>query len=31
MMRWCFIECPIGYSVDYETFSKELSNILCEI
>ena len=24
------IECPIDYSVNYETFSKELANILCE-
>ncbi len=25
------IECPIDYSVNYETFSKELSNIVCDI
>ena len=25
------IECPIDYSVNYETFSKELANIVCEI
>jgi acetolactate synthase-1/2/3 large subunit len=24
------IECPIDYSANYETFSKELSNIVCE-
>ena len=24
------IECPIDYSVNFETFSKELSNIVCE-
>jgi acetolactate synthase-1/2/3 large subunit len=24
------IECPIDYSVNYETFSKELANIACE-
>ena len=25
------VECPIDYSVNYETFSKELSNIVCDI
>jgi acetolactate synthase-1/2/3 large subunit len=25
------IECPIDYSVNYETFSKELSNIVCDV
>jgi acetolactate synthase-1/2/3 large subunit len=25
------IECPIDYSLNYETFSKELSNIVCEL
>lgn len=25
------IECPVDYSVNYETFSRELSNIICEI
>jgi len=25
------LECPIDYSANYETFSKELANILCEI
>jgi acetolactate synthase-1/2/3 large subunit len=25
------IECPIDYSVNYETFSKELANIVCEL
>ncbi|MCX5845503.1 MAG: acetolactate synthase large subunit [Deltaproteobacteria bacterium] len=24
------IECPIDYSVNYETFSKELANVVCE-
>jgi acetolactate synthase-1/2/3 large subunit len=24
------IECPIDYSVNYETFSKELATIACE-
>jgi acetolactate synthase-1/2/3 large subunit len=24
------IECPIDYSVNYETFSQELANIVCE-
>ncbi len=25
------VECPIDYSVNYETFSRELSNIVCDI
>jgi acetolactate synthase I/II/III large subunit len=25
------VECPIDYSVNYETFSKELSNIVCDV
>ncbi len=25
------IECPIDYSVNYETFSKELASIVCEV
>ncbi len=25
------IECPIDYSVNYETFSKELSHLVCEV
>jgi acetolactate synthase I/II/III large subunit len=25
------IECPIDYSVNYEMFSKELANIVCEL
>ena len=25
------IECPIDYSLNYETFSKELANIVCEL
>jgi acetolactate synthase-1/2/3 large subunit len=25
------IECPIDYSVNYETFSKELANIICDV
>ncbi|MGO9377473.1 MAG: acetolactate synthase large subunit [Dissulfurispiraceae bacterium] len=31
MKRLVLIECPIDYSPNYETFSKELSNIVCEI
>ena len=31
MKRLVVIECPIDYSPNYETFSKELSNIVCEI
>lgn len=25
------VECPVDYSVNYETFSKELANITCEL
>ena len=25
------IECPIDYSVNYETFSKEIENVVCDI
>jgi acetolactate synthase I/II/III large subunit len=25
------IECPVDYSVNYETFSKEIENLVCEI
>lgn len=25
------IDCPVDYSVNYETFSKEIANIVCEI
>jgi len=25
------VECPIDYSVNYETFSRELSNIVCDV
>jgi acetolactate synthase-1/2/3 large subunit len=25
------IECPVDYSVNYETFSRELANIVCEL
>lgn len=25
------IECPIDYSVNYETFSKEIQNFFCEL
>jgi len=31
LKRLVLIECPIDYSPNYETFSKELSNIVCEI
>jgi len=31
MKKLVIIECPIDYSPNYETFSKELSNIVCEI
>ncbi|HMK59899.1 MAG TPA: acetolactate synthase large subunit [Dissulfurispiraceae bacterium] len=31
LKKLVFIECPIDYSPNYETFSKELSNIVCEI
>lgn len=31
MKRLVIIECPIDYSPNYETFSRELSNIVCEI
>jgi acetolactate synthase-1/2/3 large subunit len=30
MKKPVLIECPIDYSANYETFSKELSNIVCE-
>ena len=29
--RPTLIECPIDYSVNYETFSKELANLVCEV
>lgn len=29
--RPAVIECPIDYSVNYETFSKEIANMVCEI
>lgn len=31
MKRFAIIECPIDYYPNYETFSKELSDIVCEI
>ncbi len=31
MKKLVIIECPIDYSPNYATFSKELSNIVCEI
>ena len=30
LKKLVLIECPIDYSVNYETFSKELANIVCE-
>ncbi len=30
LKRPVLIECPVDYSVNFETFSKELSNIVCE-
>ncbi|MGO9614169.1 MAG: acetolactate synthase large subunit [Dissulfurispiraceae bacterium] len=31
LKRPVLIECPIDYSVNYETFSKEIENLVCEI
>ncbi|HMK57194.1 MAG TPA: acetolactate synthase large subunit [Dissulfurispiraceae bacterium] len=31
LKKLVFIECPIDYSPNYEIFSRELSNIVCEI
>jgi acetolactate synthase-1/2/3 large subunit len=30
LKKLVLIECPIDYSVNYETFSKELANIVCD-
>lgn len=29
--RPVIVECPVDYSMNYETFSRELSNLVCEI
>jgi len=31
LRRPVLLECPIDYSVNYETFSKEIENLVCEI
>ena len=31
LKRPVVIECPVDYSVNYETFSQELSNVVCEM
>jgi len=31
LRRPVLIECPIDYSVNYETFSREIENLVCEI
>jgi len=30
LKKTVLIECPIDYSVNYETFSKELANVVCD-